>query len=73
MSQLVVYSVCKRVTKTDDVNAVLRESLVWKSMASKFSIEDIGIFFALIIGIGSFWNRKKIDAYLMDTVTHLNA
>ena len=34
--QPVLHSVCERATKTDDAIAVLRESLVWKSMASKY-------------------------------------
>ena len=72
--QPVLHSICERATKTDDAIAVLRESLVWKSMASKFSIDEIGIIFSI-----DYWDRvmleqrKNVDACLMDTTTQLNA
>ena len=68
--QSVLHSVCKRATKADDAIAGLRESLVWKSMANKFSIDEIGIIFGI-----DYWDRvmleqrKNVDACLMDTTT----
>ena len=59
VSQLVVPINCESTTKTDDAITILKESPVWKSMTSKFSIEEICTFFALIIGIGSCWSRRK--------------
>ena len=54
--QPVLRSVCERAPKTDDVIVVLRESLVWKSIASKLSIDEhynvilVGICFYFFIG-----------------------
>ena len=54
--QPVLYSVCKRATKTNDAIAVLRESLVWKSMVSKFSIDEVYIIFGI-----DYWDRVMLE------------